>query len=81
MKPLNIPREWCCFKSTDSKRKLFCSGSGWASHLEIFLNKTCQLFFYSLDVLIGNIKITVGTSENLSYITNSLLKYRAIMNP
>lgn len=66
---------------TYSKRKLFCSGSGWASHLGIFLNKTCQLFFYSLNVLIGNIKITVGTSANLAYITNSLLKYNAIMNP
>lgn len=50
--------------------------------LEIFLNKTCQLFLYALNILIENtLKLHLGTSTSSPYFTNFLLKYYAIMNP
>lgn len=43
--------------------------------------QTCQLFFYSLNVLIGNaLKLHLGTSTNLPHFTTFLLKYCAIIN-
>ena len=39
--------------------------------LDTFLNKTCQLMFHSLSVLIRNtLKLYLGTSTNSPYLTN-----------
>ena len=44
--------------------------------LEMFINKTCQLLFYSLNILIGNtLKLYFVTKTDSLSFTDFLLKY------
>lgn len=69
------------FRIYSLKGKCFFLFRVWLNKLlDLFLNKTCQLF-HSLSVLIRNtLKLYLGTSTNSPYFTNFLLKYCAIMN-
>lgn len=55
MKLLNIPAEWVLLLEYIVQRKTFLFVQVLVEQLlDIFLNKTCQLFFHSLSVLIRN---------------------------